>query len=156
MGAARMLGMVALMPVATRAPIYGRLIWELVRDERMPGAHKAVLAGAMGYVLVGRDIIPDNVPLLGGLDDLIVLVLAVDVFIDGVPDELLEEKLDELDIDPREFRADIARIRRATPAPVRRVIRAVPQVAGFIGGAVEQTGVGSRIRQFISKEGSNA
>jgi uncharacterized membrane protein YkvA (DUF1232 family) len=156
MGAGRMLGLVALLPVAGRAPVYGRLIWELVRDERMPGAQKAVLAGALGYLLVGRDLIPDDVPLVGGLDDLIVLVLAVDVFIDGVPEDLLDEKLDELGIDAREFRADVARIRRATPAPVRRIIGAVPQVAGFIGGAVEQSGVGTRIRQFITKEGSNA
>jgi uncharacterized membrane protein YkvA (DUF1232 family) len=155
MGMARMLGMAAFLPIAGRAPLYLRLIWDLVRDERMPGNRKVVLAGALGYLVVGRDLIPDDVPLLGGLDDLIVLVLAVDVFIDGVPDDLLEEKLDELDIDPGEFRADVARIRRATPGPIRRAVRSVPQVVDFVGGAVEQSGVGPRIRRFI-KEGSSA
>ena len=42
--------------------------------------------------------IPDNIPILGGLDDLVVVVLAVDLFIDGAPEDLLREKLDELGI----------------------------------------------------------
>ena len=65
----------------------------------MPASRKAMLAGAAGYLLVGRDLIPDYVPVLGGLDDLVVVVLAVDLFLDGIPDDLLEEKLDDLGID---------------------------------------------------------
>ena len=62
-----------------------------------------MLAAAAGYLIVGRDIIPDDVPLLGGLDDLVVVVLAVDLFLDGVPEDLLDEKLDELGIDRAAF-----------------------------------------------------
>ena len=75
---------------------------------------------------------PDDVPLIGGLDDLVVVVLAVDLFLDGVPRELLEEKLAELGIDRAAFDRDIAQIRRLTPGPVRRTIRRVP---GLIAGA---------------------
>ena len=56
---------------------------------------------AVGYILVGRDLLPDDLPLLGSLDDLVVAALAVDLFLDTVPAELLAEKLAELDI-PRE------------------------------------------------------
>ena len=35
---------------------------------------------------------------LGGIDDLVIVVLAVDVFLEGVPTELLDEKLDALGI----------------------------------------------------------
>ena len=65
-------------------------------------------------------------PIIGGLDDLVVVILAVDLFIDGIPEELLAEKLVELDIDRVAFDRDIAQIRRLTPGPVRRTIRRVP------------------------------
>src|SRR5215217_5144587 len=93
----RALGLMAFMPLASRAPLYVRLMLALVVDERTPAARKALLAGAAGYLLIGRDLIPDDVPILGGLDDLVVVVLAVDLFLDGVPEDLLEEKLAELD-----------------------------------------------------------
>jgi hypothetical protein len=74
----RALGLLAFLPLASRAPSYTRLLWALVRDERTPGGRKALLAAALGYLVVGKDLMPDDVPLLGGLDDLVVLVLAVD------------------------------------------------------------------------------
>ncbi len=89
----RAFGLMAFLPLASRAPIYARLMLALVADERTPAARKALLAGAVGYLVLGRDFVPDRVPILGGLDDLVVVVLAVDLFIDGVPDELLAEKL---------------------------------------------------------------
>jgi len=148
--------MMAFLPLASRAPIYTRLIVALVMDERMPAGRKALLAGAAGYLLVGRDLVPDEVPLLGGLDDLVVVVLAVDLFMDGVPDELLAEKLRELDIDRPSFDDDMARIRRLTPGPVRKTIRRIPGLIAQAGEAIEHSGVGPRVRAWISKEGSIA
>src|SRR3954469_22871737 len=84
-GMRRFLKWLAFLPVASRAPDYTRLIWELIRDERTPASRKALLAGALGYLVLGRDIIPDDIPVLGGLDDLVVVVLAVDLFLEGIP-----------------------------------------------------------------------
>src|SRR5437667_2805117 len=126
----RVLGLAAFMPLAGRAPLYGRLMLSLLLDERTPAARKAFLAGAAGYVLVGRDLIPDEIPLLGGLDDLVVVVLAVDLFLDGVPKDLLYEKLSELDIERSAFEEDMARVRRLTPGPILMTIRSIPQLIG--------------------------
>jgi uncharacterized membrane protein YkvA (DUF1232 family) len=115
----RALGMMAFLPLASRAPIYARLVFALLTDDRTPANRKILLAGAAGYLLVGRDLIPDEVPILGGLDDLVVVVLAVDLFLDGIPKELLYEKLSELDIERAAFEEDMARVRRLTPGPVR-------------------------------------
>ena len=87
----------------------------LVRDDRTPPARKAVLAAAAGYLILGRDIIPDDVPIIGGLDDLVVVVLAIDLFLEGVPSDVLHEKLDELGIDKAAFEQDVAQVRRLTP-----------------------------------------
>ena len=148
--------MMAFLPIASRAPVYARLVLALVMDDRMPNSRKALLAGAAGYLLIGRDLLPDEVPILGGLDDLVIVVLAVDLFLDGVPAELLNEKLVELDIDRAAFDQDMARIRRLTPGPVRKTIRRVPQLIGQAGAAIEHSGIGPRVRGWISKEGSIA
>jgi len=149
-GLRRLLGLAAFLPLASRAPQYGRLFWELIRDERTPVGRKAMLAAALGYLVVGRDLVPDDLPIIGGLDDLVVVVLAVDVFLDGVPEDVIEEKLDELGIDARSFREDVARIRRFTPASLRRIIRRAPAAVGFAGRTWRNSGLGPRVRAWIN------
>ena len=155
-GLRRLLGYAAFLPLASRAPVYGRLFGELIRDERTPVGRKALLAAALGYLVVGRDLIPDDIPVLGGIDDLVVVVLAVDLFLDGVPEDVLEEKLDDLGIDKRAFAEDVLRIRRFTPAPLRRMMRRAPGVISFAGNALQSSGIGPRLRSWINKEGSLA
>jgi len=155
-GFSRALKLLAFLPVATRIPTYARLVTALVLDDRMPAGRKALLAGAAGYLIVGRDLIPDAVPVIGGVDDLVVVVLAVDLFLEGVPDDLLEEKLDDLGIDRAAFDRDIAQVRRLTPGPVRRTIRRVPGLIGGAGDVLRQLGLGPRMRAWITKEERSA
>lgn len=149
-GIRRLVGLAAFLPLASRAPQYGRLFWELVRDERTPVGRKAMLAAALGYLVVGRDLVPDDLPLVGGLDDIVVAILAVEVFLDGVPEDVLDEKLDELGIDARAFHADVDRIRRFTPGPVRRIIRRAPALVGFAGETLRTSGLGPKVRAWIN------
>ncbi len=149
----RMVSLLAFLPVASRVPDYARLIGALVLDERMPTDRKVLLGAAAGYLVVGRDIIPDTVPLIGGLDDIVIVVLAVDLFLDGVPPELLQEKLDDLAIDRASFDRDVAQIRRLTPGPVRRTIRRIPGLMAAAGRAIDRSGVVPRARAWITKEG---
>ena len=148
----RALGLLAFLPVASRVPSYARLMWALALDDRMPVGRKAVLGGALGYLVLGRDLVPDDVPVVGGLDDLVVVALAVDLFMEGVPRDLLDEKLDELGIDRSAFDQDIAQIRRLTPGPVRRTLGRLPAVLGSVGEAVESSGIAPRVRNWITKE----
>ena len=155
-GFGRALKLLAFLPVASRIPTYARLVTALVLDERMPASRKALLAGAAGYLVVGRDLIPDYVPVIGGIDDLVVVVLAVDLFLDGVPDDLLEEKLEDLGIDRAAFDRDIAQVRRLTPGPVRRTIRRVPGLIGGAADVIKQFGLGPRMRAWITREERSA
>ena len=155
-GFSRALKLLAFLPVASRIPAYARLVTALILDKRMPAGRKALLAGAAGYLVVGRDLIPDYVPVIGGIDDLVVVVLAVDLFLEGVPEELLAEKLDDLGIDRAAFDRDIAQVRRLTPGPVRRTIRRVPGLIGAAGNVMKQLGLGPRMRGWITKEERSA
>ena len=151
-GFGRMVSLLAFLPVASRVPDYARLIAALVLDERMPNDRKAMLGIAAGYVVIGRDLVPDSLPMLGGLDDLVVVVLAVDLFLEGVPPELLQEKLDDLGIERAAFDRDVAQIRRLTPGPVRRTIRRVPALINGAGRAIERSGLVPRMRSWITRE----
>ena len=155
-GFGRALSILAFLPIASRVPMYTRLITSLVMDDRMPASRKAMLAGAAGYLVLGRDLIPDDLPIIGGLDDLVVVVLAAEFFLDGVPDDLLNEKLAELGIDRVEFDRDVAQVRRLTPGPVRRTIRRVPELIGGVGEAMKTLGLGPRTRAWINREDRSA
>ncbi len=70
----------------------GRLAWRLLLDPRVATLAKVaipVLAGL--YVLSPVDLIPDMVPVLGQLDDLAILALAVRLFIALAPPAVVAE-----------------------------------------------------------------
>ena len=58
-----------------------RLAWRLMREPRVPFYAKAVPALAVLYVLSPLDFIPDVLPVVGQLDDLGILILAVKLFL---------------------------------------------------------------------------
>jgi len=60
------------------------------------------------------------------------------------------------EIDRAAFNQDIARIRRLTPGPVRKTIRRIPELLGQAGAALQQSGIGPRVREWINKEESIA
>ncbi len=66
------------LPIAARAPVYGRLIYELAIDARVPWARKAILGMAVAYVLSPIDLIPDFVPFISRVDDVMVTIIALD------------------------------------------------------------------------------
>jgi len=112
LGFLRTLNTLAYLPLASRAPTYGRLVYALLRDDRIAWSKKAVLAVAAGYVVSPIDFVPEMIPILGALDDVAVIVLALDIFIESVPRTLLNEKLAELEIDPAELEHDLEQVRR--------------------------------------------
>ena len=66
-----------------------RLVSGLVRDRRVPWKHKAVLAGAVAYVLSPVDAIPGWIPALGQLDDLALLAFALRAILAEVDQEIV-------------------------------------------------------------------
>jgi len=113
-------------PIAARAPIYGRLILELVADPRVPWSRKAILGMAAAYVISPIDLIPDFIPFISRVDDVMVTIIALDLFIEGVPRELMIEKMYTLGIDGRELERDMEAVRRFLPLPIRSAARRLP------------------------------
>ena len=155
-GLRRLIAAAAFMPIASRAPLYARLMASLLVDNRTPVSRKAMLGLALGYVALGRDIVPDRVPLLGQLDDLVVVALATEIFLDGLDEQLLREKLDEAGIPRTAYDEDVARVRRLVPGPIRRSARRIPDAIEALADTISKSGVEPRLRNWITGEGADA
>jgi uncharacterized membrane protein YkvA (DUF1232 family) len=149
-GIRRLIAAAAFMPLAGRAPLYARLIGSLITDERVPIGRKALLGAALGYVALGRDIVPDRVPLLGQLDDLVVVALAIELFVDGLDETLLAEKLELAGISRAAYDEDVARVRRLVPSPIRRAVRRIPDGIKVVADAINQSGVPDQLRRWLN------
>jgi uncharacterized membrane protein YkvA (DUF1232 family) len=73
-------------------------VWIAARDPRVPWYAKCVAAGVAAYALSPIDLIPDFVPVLGYLDDLVIVPAGILLTVKLIPPDLMEE-----------FRAEAAR-----------------------------------------------
>ena len=74
-----------------KLPTYARVVWGIMRDPRTPIGLKGMLAAALAYVIFPIDLIPDAIPVLGQADDLTVLLLVLDLFIQNAPADVRAE-----------------------------------------------------------------
>ena len=58
-------------------PSYVRLLGGLITDRRVSTIDKLLVAGAIAYIVMPIDLIPDFIPFFGEIDDLYILVLAL-------------------------------------------------------------------------------
>jgi len=69
---------------------FGRL---LLSDSRTPLPARAALAFLIGYLLLPFDLVPDFVPVVGQLDDLIVLAAVIALLLWLIDGDLLDEAI---------------------------------------------------------------
>jgi uncharacterized membrane protein YkvA (DUF1232 family) len=86
-------------------PMYLRLLGGLLTDKRVSTLDKLLVAGAMAYIIMPVDLIPDFIPFLGEVDDLYLLIFALQRLISntgrnvlyahwsGAPEDLAELNL---------------------------------------------------------------
>jgi uncharacterized membrane protein YkvA (DUF1232 family) len=66
-------------------------IWLASRDPRVPWYAKAVIAFVVAHTFSPIDLIPDFIPVLGYLDDLIIAPLGIALALRMIPPEVLAE-----------------------------------------------------------------
>ena len=66
-------------------------LWLAARDPRVPWYAKAAAGAVAAYALSPIDLIPDFVPVLGYLDDLIILPLGIYLAVKLIPVDLMAE-----------------------------------------------------------------
>lgn len=83
-----------LKEYALFTPRLAVLVTRLLRDPRVPARPKATLLVLGAYLASPLDLIPEFIPGLGQLDDLVIAALALDSILNRVPDEIVREHWD--------------------------------------------------------------
>lgn len=71
-----------------------KMVYRLMKDPSVTTTDKALLAATVAYVLSPWDFLPDMIPFVGQVDDLLLLALVIKRLMDSVSDEVLEEYWD--------------------------------------------------------------
>jgi uncharacterized membrane protein YkvA (DUF1232 family) len=108
-------------------PNFLRLLGGLITDMRVSTTDKLLVAGAVAYILLPMDFIPDFIPFLGEVDDIFVLVLALQRLIANAGRAVL---LDHWMGDPKALSSlDLERVLSSAafflPRRVRRRLRTI-------------------------------
>ena len=113
-----------------RSPRYVRLVANMVRDERVPVRAKGALILGGSYVVSPIDLIPGIIPVLGQIDDLIVIMAAIGAATRLCPPDLVEEHLASVQLTSLDITRDAETARLAGKWVVRRGWNAARSVAG--------------------------
>lgn len=66
-----------VMGYISELPRFLRLLWGLVTDMRVAAVDKLLVAGAIAYIVMPLDWMPDFIPFLGEVDDVYLLLIAL-------------------------------------------------------------------------------
>jgi uncharacterized membrane protein YkvA (DUF1232 family) len=102
---------VRMASIIWKLPTYARTVWGIARDPRTPLPLKALLLAGLAYVVTPVDFIPDIVPIVGQADDLTVLLLVLDLFIQNAPRDVREEHAARARNGTADLDRDLARLR---------------------------------------------
>jgi uncharacterized membrane protein YkvA (DUF1232 family) len=108
-------------------PNFIRLLYGLITDPRVELTDKLLVAGAVAYVLIPEDIFPDFIPLVGEVDDVFVLVLALRRLMKSAGDEIVLEHWagDPDDLDDLNLEKVLAAAAFFLPRRMRRRLRTI-------------------------------
>jgi uncharacterized membrane protein YkvA (DUF1232 family) len=111
-------------------PNFLRLLYGLLTDERVARVDKLLVGAAVAYILLPLDFIPDVIPFIGEVDDVFVLVLAIQRLIEHAGRTVL---LEHWMGDPRELAdLNLQRVLAAAafflPRRLRRRLRTIGRV----------------------------
>lgn len=67
------------------------LLYRLLKDKRVPMKTKLVISASVAYIAFPTDIIPDNIPFIGNVDELAVIFFALNRIVNDIPVHILLE-----------------------------------------------------------------
>jgi uncharacterized membrane protein YkvA (DUF1232 family) len=125
-----------LRSALTLIPNFLKLLYRLLKDSRVPLAEKALLIGAIAYVISPLDLILDFIPFIGQVDDLYLIALVVLRMLTRTHDDVLREHWDGRG----DLAATVDKINRAAryvlPKRIRNILLGRVEIAPQIKGGL--------------------
>ena len=122
-----------LARLVLKLPMYARVVWGMLRDPRTPIGLKGMLAAALAYVVLPVDLIPDVIPIIGQADDLTVLLLVLDLFIQNAPAEVRAEHTARARNGTADLDRDLAKLRSLMGGRFDRIRDDLPELLDRYG-----------------------
>jgi len=116
-----------VMGTISELPNFLRLLYGLITDHRVNAVDKLVVAGAIAYILLPIDIIPDFIPFLGEVDDVFLLILALQRLIENAGRSVIQAYWagDPADLTAMNLEKVLAAAAFFLPRRMRRRLRAI-------------------------------
>lgn len=125
-----------------RLPSYVRLAGALAADKRVPRRTKAILAFGGAYAVSPIDFIPGIIPVAGQLDDLYVLLTALQQAVRSAPAEVATAHLERAGLQRTDLDDDLA--------AVRALVRKAAKTSLRVGGRMAK-GAGAQVKAMASR-----
>lgn len=93
--------------VLRRLPAYARLAYGLSLDPDMPRVRRIALLGAVAYLVSPLDAIPGLIPVIGQMDDVLVILLSLRFALGGLTSEQRQRHLDAAGLTEGDTTADL-------------------------------------------------
>lgn len=119
-----------VMSAVRDLPNFIRLLYGLITDPRVEMLDKLLVGGAVAYVLIPEDIFPDFIPLIGEVDDVFVMVLALRQLMKSAGREVMLDHWmgDPADLDDLNLERILAAAAFFLPRRLRRRLRTIGRV----------------------------
>lgn len=120
--------------IIQRLPKYAKLSWLLLRDPVLSARHRAVLTAALGYSISPIDAVPGIIPVIGQMDDLAVVLLALLWILRSLPAERAESYLSQCGLAMETVEADLDVVKRNGLKLLKRAKLEIAVGAAFVLG----------------------
>ncbi len=126
--------------IIQRLPKYAKLSWLIMRDPNLSARHRAALTAALGYSISPIDLVPGIIPVIGQMDDLAVVLLAVRWILRSLPTDSAESYLSQSGLDMETLDADLDLIKRNGLKLLKRIRLELSVGAAFALGVGRYAG----------------
>jgi uncharacterized membrane protein YkvA (DUF1232 family) len=116
-----------LLGTIQQIPKYLRLLAGLLTDRRVAALDKALVAAAIAYIVMPIDLLPDIVPFLGQVDDIYLLVFALQRLIANAGHRVVQQHWDGdlAELNPANLRNVLLAASFFLPRRLRRRLRVI-------------------------------
>ncbi len=111
------------LDVAKAVPASLQLVYRLVRDERVDERRRAAMVAALAYAVLPFDFIPDRIPVIGRIDDVVVVGAALQSLVEAAGEEVVAEHWEGSPGSLHALLGVVETVSSFVPGPLRRLLR---------------------------------